>query len=58
MLPYSLQFVAPMVDELLNLTYIAIKTPKARTGERWEDPSRPHRQDGNIAVGGIGDLAR
>ena len=25
--------------------------------ERWEDPCG-HRQDGNVAVGGIGNLAR
>ena len=40
-------------------TYIAIiKSIKARTGEGREDSSCPHGQDGNVAVDGIGNLAR
>ena len=30
----------------------------AKIGERWEDPSSPQAEDGNVAVSGIGYLAR
>ena len=47
--------IQPLVDELLECrACIAIKKHKARTGRIL----RVHRQDGNVAVDGIGNLAR
>ena len=34
------------------------KKRKASTEKRWKDPLWPHRQDGSVAVGRIGNLAR
>ena len=37
---------------------MAIKIRKARIGERWEEHPCIHRQDGKVAEGGVGNLAR
>ena len=43
---------------LLNLHHHEKKYIKTKTGERWELVLYDHRQDGTVAVGGIGNLAR
>ena len=46
-----------MLTSCKSTVRIPIKNQKSRTEERWKILS-DHRQDGNVAVDGIGNLAR